>query len=219
MAPDESKEDRPERIGVLGGTFDPIHRGHLAMARAASAARDLDRVLVVPAASPPHKSTVAATPEERLEMVRLATRGEDRIEPCDIEIARGGPSYTVDTLEELRRRHPGAALSFIIGADSVGELPRWRDAPRILELAEILTVPRPGASARFTPELFPGVPPEILERCERNRLDVEPVAVASRDIRRAVARGEPIDDVVPPAVAAYIRAHRLYEPGADDPAR
>jgi nicotinate-nucleotide adenylyltransferase len=203
----------PEKLGVLGGTFDPIHRGHLAMARAALEERGLDRVLLVPSAVPPHKDEPGAAALERLAMVRLAAAGDPRLAPCDLEVRRGGTSYTYLTLEELRRRHPRAELFFIIGEDSIAELPRWRNAPRILELAEILTLPREGRSGAFRPEDFPGVPPEILARCEANRLHMPLVPIASRDIRRAIRDGRDISKDVPEAVAEYIRSKGLY--GAD----
>ena len=198
------------RLGVLGGTFDPIHRGHLAVARAALASGSLDRVLLVPSGVPPHKSGVTTPGEQRLEMVRLATRAESQLLACDLETSREGVSYTVDTLAKIRQQHPGAEISFLIGEDSIAELPGWRDFRRILRLAHILTFPRVGSSHRFVPETFPGVPPEVLRKCQENRIDMDPVPVASRDIRRAIAHGLPFDADVTAPVAEYIRKNQLY---------
>lgn len=202
----------PERLGILGGTFDPIHKGHLAMARAATAGMHLDRVLLIPSGSPPHKSTVVAAAAHRLEMVRLAAEGNPRLVASDLEVRRHGTSYTVDTLELLHRMHPESLLYFIVGEDSIPELPGWRALPRILELAQILTLPR-GDSAqatRFNTDIFPDIQEAVLHQCEKNRLTMAPVPIASTQLRETIARGEPFDDEVPAKVARYIRQHGLY---------
>jgi len=200
---------------VLGGTFDPIHNGHLAMARAAREALDLERVLLVPAGMPPHKQGEITPFADRLEMVRLAASGTPWLEVSDLEGRRGGISYTVDTLRELAVAHPRAALFFIIGEDTIPELRLWRDLPGILDRARIAAVSRPGPRRSYGPLLFPGIAPEKLEALERDRIEMAPVPVASREVRRAVARGESIDQLVPPAVAGYIRERGLYRPGAE----
>src|ERR1041385_5693690 len=142
------------RLGVLGGTFDPIHRGHLAMARAARAAHGLPLVLLVPAATPPHKRGDLTAVEHRLAMARIAATGEKGIEVSDIEVRRGGISYTVDTLAELAGDRPRVELFFVIGEDTIPELPYWKDAARILALARVVAVNRPGHHRSFEAALF-----------------------------------------------------------------
>ncbi len=200
----------PERLGVLGGTFDPIHLGHLQAARAARAAHSLSRVLLVPAAEPPHKRGEAAAARHRLSMARIAAAAEPGLEASAIEVERGGISYTVDTLSQIARAHPGAELFFIIGEDTVPELPLWKDSPRVFELARIVTVNRPGPRRRFERALFPRVAAGVLERCERDRVVMEPADIASRDIRRAILAGEPFEHLVPAGVGEYIRKQKLY---------
>ena len=202
----------PKRLGVLGGTFDPIHNGHLAMAKAATAAKQLDRVLLIPSGVPPHKLAVLAAAHHRLEMVRLAVADNPHLVASDLEVRRQGTSYTVDTLEFLHELHPDALLYFIIGADSIPELPAWRALPRILELAQILTLARQDAApaARFSTDIFPDIPKSILDQCEQNRLTMAPVPIASTRLRESIGHGEPFDDTVPEQVARYIRQHGLY---------
>jgi len=171
----------------------------------------LKRVLLVPAANPPHKPVDDLAPfHHRLAMARLAARGIPGVEVSDIEGRRGGVSYTVDTLAELARAHPGAEMFFIIGEDSIPELPSWKELPRILALARVAAVNRPGPRRAFHSLDFPGVPPPLLLRCEGDRVEMPPVAIASRDVRRATARGEPFDHLLPAGVGDYIRRHGLY---------
>jgi nicotinate-nucleotide adenylyltransferase len=195
---------------VLGGTFDPIHLGHLGVARAARAAHSLSQVLLIPAGTPPHKRGDLTPAEHRLAMVRLAAASEPGLEASAMEIERGGVSYTVDTLSELAREAPGAEVFFIIGEDTVAELPSWKDSPRLFELARIVAVNRPGPRVAFDRARFPAVPPEVLARCEKDRVQMKPMDIASRDIRRMIAAGEPFERLVPPGVGEYIRKHRLY---------
>ncbi len=138
-----------KRIGILGGTFNPIHLGHLLVAQDAMEQMALDRVKFIPSATPPHKTAeVLASERDRLQMIRLAIRGNDRFQVDDIEVRRGGKSYSVDTLVELRRRDPKADFYFIIGADSLRELHLWWKAQRVVSLCTFVTVPgrasRPG---------------------------------------------------------------------------
>ena len=207
---------RPRKLGILGGSFNPIHNGHLAMADAARAAHGLDRVLFVPAGRPPHKGADLAPAEDRLEMVRLALEGREGLEPSAIEVARPGTSYTytVDTLEELRRLHPEAELFFILGEDSIPELPGWRSAPRILELARIVAVNRAGSRAHFREGDFPGVAPEVIARLEADRVTMPPAPEESRRIREALRRGESVEGQVPLPVAQYIEKRGLYGRGS-----
>jgi len=199
-----------KKLGILGGTFNPIHNGHLAMAAAARKAQALDTVLFVPSARPPHKDQELAAVEDRFEMVRLAVSGHDGFEVSDIEVARSGVSYTVDTLEALQSLHPDAELFFIIGEDSIPELPGWRQTRRILELARVVAVNRPGSSATYCAESFPGVPPATLTRLEQDRVVMTPSPLESRRIREALRDGRSIKGQVPDGVARYIERRGLY---------
>lgn len=198
------------RIGVLGGTFDPPHIGHLIVAQDAWSALGLDRVLFMPAAVPPHKrGRVSTPPEVRLAMVEAACADDPRFEASDLEIRRGGTSYTVDTLRALKERDPQGALFFLVGADQFRELHTWRSPLEIARLAELVALSRPG---------FPIEEPRL--ELPYRRLDVTCVSVSATEIRRRVAAGEPIRYLVPPAVEAIIRARGLYAGAgaADGPA-
>lgn len=194
------------RIGVLGGTFDPIHEGHLAAAEAAIGCARLDRVLFVPAAQPPHRPPAIVPAEERLEMCRLATEGRAQFAVTDMELSRGGPSYTVDTLSELRRLHPGDELFLILGWDAARLFPSWRRPDEVRVLASIVVIGRPGSEAPRGADLKPaGLEGEGVVLC------LEPTPdISSSEIRRALAAGESIAGLVPEAVERYITAHRLY---------
>lgn len=187
------------RIGVLGGTFDPIHLGHLAAARAAMECARLDRVLFVPTGVPPHRPAAAAGAEQRMEMARLATRGEPRFEVSDVEVRRGGVSYTVDTLRELRRLHPHDELFLILGWDAAKLLPSWHEPDEVRRLASIVIVTRPRSGP---------VSPAHDILCERPTPDISGSA-----LRRALQDGEKVTDRVPEAVAEYIATHGLYGHG------
>ena len=200
---------RARKIGILGGTFNPIHIGHLIIAQDAMVQLGLDRVKFIPTATPPHKRYEGnATAAQRLAMVRLAVRGNPQFEVDDIEIRRGGASYTVDTLAELRRRNPRAALYFIIGADSLRELHRWREVGRLVRLCAFVTVARPGFVAR--PVVDPRLDAAERRRLRQHALRGHACEIASRDIRDRVAGGEPIRYLVPDAVLHYIERHQLY---------
>ena len=192
-----------ERIGVLGGTFDPIHLGHLVVASEVCGALALDRIILVPALQQPFKdSTGQASPEHRLAMCRLAVEGDDRLEVSDVDIARGGLTYTVDTLADLSEVHPRAELFFIAGADAVSRLSEWREPARLMQLARFVGVTRRGHA---TPALT--APHMVVETPE--------VAVSSTEVRRRLRTGEPVRYLVPDAVAAYIAQHSLYLGGPD----
>ncbi len=196
---------KPSCIGLFGGTFDPVHVGHLVMAEQCREQAELDEVWFLPAARPPHKQDHPPTPfARRVEMLALAVAGNPNFRISEIENERAGPSYTVDTLEELTRRHPTHRWCFIIGSDSLPELPRWHLPERILELAELVVVGRPGSPL---PEV------ETRETAGRFRVVHSPlVDVASRDLRRRVAEGRSLRYLVPRAVEIFIQTHRLYQP-------
>jgi nicotinate-nucleotide adenylyltransferase len=193
---------RRQRIGILGGTFNPIHLGHLLIAQDAVEAARLDRVLFIPTATPPHKKLEGGvSAAHRLKMVRLAIAGDDRFAADDLEIRRGGKSYSVDTLTELKRRYPRADFYFIVGADSLSELQLWRDARRLVKLCRFIAVRRPGFHGR--PARLPGLRYQWLE--------AHPCGVASREIRARTGRGQSIRYLVPEAVARYIQKQKLYQ--------
>jgi nicotinate-nucleotide adenylyltransferase len=200
------------RIGVMGGTFDPIHHGHLVAAAEVHHAFSLDRVVFVPTGSPWQKSDSPVTPaEQRLEMTELAIASNDAFDVSRIEVDRGGPTYTVDTLRELHGRElhgramraDGASeLYFITGADAILEILTWKDPDEALELATFVAVTRPGH------ELADLGPLAFKDRVVV--LEIPALAISSTDIRRRVAEGRPIRYLVPDAVASYIAEHGLY---------
>jgi nicotinate-nucleotide adenylyltransferase len=199
-------------IGFLGGTFDPIHLGHLALARAARSSLALDEVLFVPAARPPHKLgrpiTAAA---DRLAMVELATRDEPGTAVSRIELDRPGPSYTVDTvaslLEEAARDDRPIDLTVILSVESFADLPDWHAVDRLVELATIAVAPRPGHPLPEPTALADRLP-GIVGRLAVIHATLPDISAST--IRELVAAGRPIDHLVPPRVAAYIREHDLY---------
>lgn len=193
--------DTASRIGVLGGTFDPIHLGHLAAAAEVASVFSLDRVLVVPAAEQPFKvGQAAADAAHRLAMVELAVADDPRLEASAVDLERGAPTYTVDTLSDLREGNPGAEWYFITGADALARLREWRAAPRLLTLATFVGVTRPG---------FPLVSPDPAVAL----VEVPGLAVSSTDVRRRVRTGQPFRYLVPARVADYIEEHHLYRGG------
>ena len=194
------------RVGLLGGTFDPIHAGHLAAAHVARDCARLDRVIFVPAAQPPHRPPAVAPAPQRLEMCRLATAGEGRFAVSDVELKRGGTSYTVDTLRDMRRLHPGGELFLILGWDAARLFSTWRRPDEVRALASIVVVGRPGAGAPREADLEPlGLEGEGVVLC------LEPTPdVSASEIRRAVAAGESIAGQVPDVVERYITANHLY---------
>jgi nicotinate-nucleotide adenylyltransferase len=203
---------RAGSIGVLGGTFDPFHVGHLGLARAARDQLGLERVLVVPAAAPPHKPGRAISDGDvRLALVEAGIVGEDRLEATRIELDRDGPSYTVDTLAALAERERAAGrapdLTLILSAESFAGLPAWRDPERLLDLARIAVAPRAGhepPDPAWIADRFPG-------RADRIVLIEGPrVAVSASEIRHRAAAGESLAGLVPDGVARAIAADRLY---------
>ena len=205
-----------ERMGILGGTFDPIHLGHLEAASAAGRALSLDRIMLLPSRTPPHRSSEPrASVFHRFAMAALAA-AERGMLVSDLEVRREGPSYTAITLEALHREgYAPAQLFFITGSDAFAEVATWHDYPRILQLANFVVVSRPGAPrpSELIPDsraFVPSTPaaPTVLS-VEANTPDV-----SSTDIRRRVGAGASLDGLVPPSVAGHIRRHHLYVPAA-----
>ncbi len=200
------------RIGILGGTFDPIHYGHLAIAEEARVLLQFDRVLFVPAAQQPLKRKGhVATPAQRLEMARLACAGNPAFAVSPIEIERQGPSYTVETLKALRGTGLGE-LHFILGADAAAELHRWHTAREIVALAWIVVVGRPGF--RLDIAALDRKLPGLVQRL--TLLEGPELEISSSALRQRVAAGRPIRYQTPDAVIDYIAMHGLYQPTTDD---
>jgi nicotinate-nucleotide adenylyltransferase len=188
------------KLGIYGGSFDPVHLGHLLVARAALEELGLDRLFFVPAAQSPFKPENQPAPAEvRLRLLRLALAGWPECEIDEQEIRRGGTSYTIETLRHFAQRFPGAELFYLIGADNAAKLNEWREAAELAALAEFVAVPRPGdAPVIFSPPF-------------RGRLlKGFPFAVSSSEIRARVKAGRPIDQLVPAAVAEAIHAAGIY---------
>ena len=197
-------ERRIRRLGVIGGTFDPIHNGHLAVATAVLDDFELDRILFVPAGTPWQKAGFSAA-EDRWMMTVLATADDPRFEASRMEIDRKGPTYTVDTMAILRDFYgPDAALFFVAGVAAVLTLGTWHRVADLTALAEVIAVPRPGFDSSALQ------PRDGWPRVHLARMDE--VDVSSTEIRRRAAEGEPVDGLVAPVVAAYIREHGLYRP-------
>jgi len=201
------------RIGVFGGSFDPVHVGHLILAECCREQAGLDRVLFVPAATQPHKQhRRLAAPEHRLEMLRLATGGHPAFAVSTVELDRGGVSYTVDTLAALRDAHPGAELCLLLGPDALAGLPTWREPRRIADLATLVAVERetlddlPAATAALRDLLGPERVAGILDR----RVRMPAIGIRASDLRAAIGAGASIRYRTPRAVEAFIAAHRLY---------
>jgi nicotinate-nucleotide adenylyltransferase len=196
------------RIGILGGSFNPPHLAHLVCASEAAAQLGLERVLLTPVARPPHKQAAQDPgPQERLELCRLAVRDDERLGVCDLEVRRGGPSYTVDTLRELHAQTPEDDLTFIVGGDIALGLPSWREPEAVLELATLAVAEREDAVHADIAErlrtTFPDAPSPVF-------FDMPRLDISSSQIRRRVADGRSIRYLVPDPVAERIARGRLY---------
>jgi nicotinate-nucleotide adenylyltransferase len=188
------------KLGLFGGSFDPVHLGHLLVAQAAVEELGLDRLFFIPAAQSPFKPEKPPAPSAaRLQMLRLALAGRTNYELDELEIQRGGVSYTVDTLRDYARRFPLAEIYYLIGADNAAKLNEWSEPAELARLAEFVAVPRPGGATAVFPPPFRG-----------RTLKGFPVDISSSQIRARVKSGLPVDNQVPPFVAEAIRNARLY---------
>ncbi|MDE3130182.1 MAG: nicotinate-nucleotide adenylyltransferase [Acidobacteriota bacterium] len=197
-----------ERVGILGGTFNPLHLGHLICAQEAHLQLGLDRVILVPAGQPPHKPLDAADPgaEHRLELCRRGVAADSRFDVSEVEVRRPGPSYTVDTLAALNSLLPDTELFLIVGGDVAAGLPAWREPERVLSLATLAVAKRRGTRRQAIDDALAG-----LRGGERALFFRMPrIGISSTEIRHRVGRREPIRYLVPDAVASYIDEHRLY---------
>jgi nicotinate-nucleotide adenylyltransferase len=197
------------RIGVLGGTFDPIHCGHLIVAELCRESMGLDRVHYIPAASPPHKQGHVISPaRNRLEMVRLAISGQSAFHLDLREQHRAGPSFTVQTLNELRNEYPDADLYFLMGADSLRDFLTWKDPDEIARLATLVVCNRPGVASPSTEQVLAWVGPDIASRV--HTVQIPGLDLSGTELRARIAANRTIRFLVPRAVEVYISEHGLY---------
>ena len=216
-------------VGLLGGTFNPIHNGHVAIARQAREVLALDRVVLIPTGDPPHKphENLAAA-KDRFEMVRLAIASDRFLSISDVEVRRSGKSYTIDTIRLLQQEYgPDARLFFLIGLDAFLEFPTWRDPATLLTLCSFVVLSRPGLSFQALSglPLIPSIPHASLVELDAGRsvrLDVPvgaqsliclrlpPNSVSASDIRARIAQGAPTAKLLPPVVESYILQHHIY---------
>ncbi len=238
MSPDsESQRSAPStqhsgplRLGLLGGSFNPVHNGHLAIARQTREVLGLDQILFIPSSHPPHKPNESlAPPEDRYEMVRLAVDSDPSLAISDVEIRRPGKSYSIDTVRLLRQTYgEQAQLYFLIGLDAFLDFPSWRDPRTLLELCRFVVLSRPGLLFRSlsTVPLLPPIPvPSLMdldaERISRIEaplgtqglicLKLPPSPISASDIRSRIRQGLPVANLLPPSVESYILHHHLYQ--------
>jgi len=190
-----------ERLGVFGGTFDPVHLGHLRAAECARVDARLDTVLFLPSGQPPHRPGPLAPAFDRYAMVSLATAGHGAFVPSELELRREGPSYTVDTLRALRGQHPRATLFLILGSDAFSEMGSWHEAALVAAEATVVVIERPGQAALPAPAL-PGL--------QAVHVQAAGLPVSSSEVRRLRAEGRSVRYLVPDAVADYIEKKELY---------
>jgi nicotinate-nucleotide adenylyltransferase len=188
------------RLGVMGGTFDPIHYGHLVAASEAAANFKLDKVIFVPTGEPWQKQEITSS-EHRYKMTQLAIAGNSNFEISDVDTKRSGPTYTVDTLRELGEQFPEADLYFITGADAISQILTWKDVEKIWSLAKFVGVSRPGHALEVPKSPYGAV----------SLLEIPALAISSTDIRGRVKAGKPIDYLLPDTVIEYIETNNLYQ--------
>ena len=217
------------RVGVLGGSFNPVHNGHLAIARQTRDLLGLDQILFIPAGVPPHKSTETLAPsKDRYEMVRLAIVSDPTFVVSDVEINRPGKSYTLDTIRTLRQQYdPGTRLFFLIGLDAFLDFPTWREPDTLLTLSSFVVISRPGISFQSlaTMTLLPAIPKESLVALDTGRrsilevplpfqqlicIHIPPTEVSASDVRNRVRQAQSVANLLPASVESYIIQHHLY---------
>jgi nicotinate-nucleotide adenylyltransferase len=222
------------KLGLLGGSFNPVHNGHLAIARQTREALGLDQILLIPTSHPPHKSDASLAPaKNRYDMVRLAVASDPSLAISDVEIRRPGKSYSVDTIRQLQQEYGvQTRLFFLIGLDAFLEFPSWRDPVTLLALCAFVVLSRPGLSFRSlsTVALLPPIPYSALEDLDAGRisqlevplktqrltcLQLPPCAVSASDIRARIRQGLPLANLLPPLVESYILRHHLYHEEPD----
>ncbi|MGI9311659.1 MAG: nicotinate-nucleotide adenylyltransferase [bacterium] len=215
-APHDSALDDSALHGLFGGAFDPIHRGHLTPVAEAMRVASLSTVTYLPAAAPPHRPPPEASARHRLQMTRIAVNHRPRCVADGIELRRAGPSYTIDTLRELRRRHPRRRYALLLGLDALLGLERWHRWRALQSSTHIIALARPGWRVERTPAWWRGARVESGDDLRRARggklllLETAPVAISATQVRARIRAGEPVGELLPVGVWDYIRAHRLY---------
>jgi nicotinate-nucleotide adenylyltransferase len=199
------------RLGVYGGSFDPVHYGHLLLAESCREQCLLDEIWLMPAATPPHKQDrEMSPPRQRVEMLQLAIGGAPSYRVSTLEIDRGGLSYTVDTLKSIRGQRPGDELFLLMGADSLNDLPTWRSPQEVCSLAIPVVVRRAGSPAPDLSVLKPLVSDERLDQIQKHQVEMPIIDLSSTDLRRRVAGGRSIRFRTPRAVEKFIESNGLY---------
>lgn len=196
----------PGVIGIMGGTFDPVHNGHLAAARQLREVANLDEVWLMPNATPPHRTAApVAGADERLRMVQLAVDSQPGLVPSALEVDRGGVSFTIDTVRELARLYPERAFAILLGSDAALQIRSWHEVDALLDATRFVIFNRPETT------MAPQTLHELGFAPARTQIvHLDTPAIAAHQVRDRLARGAPIDDLVPAAVADYIRSHHLY---------
>nr|MDH4356470.1 nicotinate-nucleotide adenylyltransferase [Nitrospira sp.] len=222
---------RQKRIGLFGGSFNPIHNGHLAIARDVRARMNLARILFIPTGDPPHKHNRSLAPAQvRREMVRLAVADTSEFDVSTIEIDRTGKSYSIDTVREIRGQYGQSwEIFFIIGLDAFLDFPTWRNPEAILKICHVVVVPRPGQAFRALANLSlcPNLDPESLAQLDTGAIErleiavpdalditclsISPCPISASEIRRRIRNGLPLANMLPPSVESYILQHSLYQ--------
>jgi nicotinate-nucleotide adenylyltransferase len=196
----------PRPIGILGGTFDPVHNGHVVLAAVALEQLGLERLLVVPALQSPHKAAHQSAPAaDRLELLRLAFAGVPGIEVSDLEIRRPPPSFTTDTIREVLRLHPGRELVLLLGLDALADFPKWRDVPGIVKACRLAVFRRPERDAALIRDVCLAVPDLRVQL-----LETPSIEISSTLVRERAGAGRTLAGFVPEAVAAEIGRRKLY---------
>lgn len=200
------------RIGIFGGTFDPVHYGHLLLAECCREQARLDRVWFLPTATPPHKvnAQITAAPH-RVEMLNLAIAGNEAFQVCPHEVERGGVNYTAETLAALQESNPGNELFFLMGADSLVDLPTWKEPARICSLSTLVVVRRPGMAAIDFAPLTAILPPSAIDSIQQHIVEMPRVDLSARELRARVSAGNSIRYRTPRAVEKYIETQGLYQ--------
>jgi nicotinate-nucleotide adenylyltransferase len=199
------------RIGVFGGSFDPVHWGHLILAEQCREQARLDEVWFLPSAHHPFKAAQTVTPfDQRVAMLRLAIRDVPKFSVCEIERDLAPPTYTANTLDALAERHPDSRWSFLLGSDALEELPTWHEPARIVERADFVVMARPGTAIPSVDELQGRMSLRRSARLRIQVIDVPLIDLSSRDIRQRVSEGRSFRFMTPRAVEDFIRSHQLY---------
>lgn len=203
-----------KRIGILGGTFNPIHMGHLIMAEETCRHHHLSKIIFIPAYIPPHKYVKDLTEaHHRYEMIKAAISEKSKLEVSDLEIKREGRSYTIDTVQEILDHYGNDSEVFLImGADSLNELELWKNIKRLSQLCHFVIINRPGFKTEASARLAEIIGSDNISDMERLRIEIAPVEISSTDIRKKLSGGIEIKGLVPEGVEAYIKEHGLYSP-------